>query len=104
MSNVVFFPIPKKKTKSNLETIIDDKLSEIPKRDREKLKFELLKSIDNYDSFFTEWSLMLPEGVDDQFKEQIYHIARQEHGRKMRMLADIIELKVQVLVDGYYKK
>ena len=75
-----------------------------PKKDREKLRFELIKTIDSYDPYFTEWSLTLPENGGDLLKQQIYDIAHQEHDRKMRMLADIIRLKIKVLVTDYQQQ
>ena len=38
---------------------------------------------------------------DEDLKKQIYDIAHMEHGRKLRMLADIIKLKIKVLVAEY---
>lgn len=101
MSNIIEFPGRKKQSKSDLEAVIDQALSQIPVKRREKLKFELLKTIDSYDAFFTTWSLSIPKGASEAFKKQIYDIARQEHERKMMMLSEIIKLKIQVLVNEY---
>lgn len=104
MSEIIQFPISKKQQNSDLETVIDKALSAVPKKDREKLKFKLIKTIDSYDGFFTEWSLSLPEENNQTLKQQIYDIAHQEHERKMRMLADIIRLKIKVLVAEYHQR
>jgi hypothetical protein len=101
MSKIIQFPVSKKKKSSDLEAVIDRALSAIPEKDREKVKFELIKTIDSYDEFFTEWSLNIPKDCNEDLKKQIYDIAHQEHDRKMRMLADIIKLKIQVLVAEY---
>lgn len=76
----------------------------IPKKDREKIKFEILKLIDSYDDFFTEWNLSLPKDSSEAFRKQIYDISHQEHERKMRMLKDIMRLKTKVLVAEYYRR
>ena len=104
MSEIIQFPIQGKQQSSDLEAVIDKALSVIPKHDREKLRFELVKTIDSYDGYFTEWSLNVPPESSETFKKQIYDVAHQEHDRKMRMLDDIIKLKIQVLVADYYKK
>lgn len=103
MSKVIEFPIPKKQN-SDLESVIDKALSGIPKKDQEKLRFELIKTVDSYDAFFTEWSLTMPADSSETLRKQVYDIARQEHERKMRMLADIIRLKIKVLVAEYHQK
>ena len=103
MSKIIQFPISNKQHTSDLEAVIDKALSGIPKHDREKLRFELVKTIDSYDSFFTEWSLQIPENSDETLKKQIYDIAHQEHAKKMRMLADIIRLKIRVLAAEYHR-
>ena len=103
MSKIIQFPGSKKEQTDGLEAVIDRALAVIPENDREKLRFELIKTIDSYDAFFTEWSLSVPEEADETFKKQIYDIAHQEHERKMRMLADIIKLKIKVLVDEYQR-
>ena len=101
MSKIIQFPVPKKEQNLDLEAVIEKSLGAIPKRDREKLRFELIKTIDSYDSFFTEWSLSVPKDSSEELKQQIYDIAHREHDRKMRMLADIIRLKIKVLVAEY---
>lgn len=104
MSKIIEFPIAKPKKSSDLEAVIDDALKVIPyQKDREKLKFELIKTVDSYDGFFTEWSLSVPAEGSETLKKQLYDIAHQEHGRKMRMLSDIIALKIKVLVAEYMR-
>ena len=103
MSKIIQFPVPKKEQNLDLEAVIEKSLSAIPKKDREKLRFELIKTIDSYDGFFTEWSLSVPKDSSEELKQQIYDIAHREHDRKMRMLADIIRLKIQVLVAEYQR-
>lgn len=103
MSEIIQFPVPKKQQTLDLEGVVDKALSSIPKKDQGKLKFELIKTIDSYDGFFTEWSLSVPEDGSATLKQQIYDIAHQEHERKMRMLADIIRLKIKVLVAEYHQ-
>lgn len=102
--NVILFPVQHQQDKSSLEDVIDKAMSKVPAKDREKLKFELIKTIDGYDSFFTEWTLKVPKDCGEDFKKQIYDIARQEHERKMLMLADIIKLKIEALVNEYFGK
>lgn len=101
MSEIIQFPISNKQQNSDIDRVIDEALKSIPKKDREKLRFELLKTIDSYDAFFTEWSLSLPKDSSETLKKQIYDIAHQEHDRKMRMLKDIMKLKIKVLVAEY---
>lgn len=101
MSKIIEFPFPKKQKSSDLEVIIEKALSAVPEKDREKLKFELLKTIDSYDAYFTQWSLSVPQDCGEDLKKQLYDIAHQEHDRKMRMLADIIKLKIRLLVLEY---
>ena len=103
MSNVIEFPIKQKQDKSDLETVINKALQNIPAKDRERIKFDLIKTIDSYDSYFTEWVISLPAKTDETFKQQFLSLARQEHERKMRMLADIIKLKIESLVNDYRK-
>jgi len=76
----------------------------IPEKSRAKIRFELIKTVDSYDAFFTQWSLSLSDEGDEILKKQIYDIAYDEHDRKMRMLADIIRLKIQVLVAEYGRR
>ena len=104
MSQVIQFPVSNKQQKSDLDAVIDEALTAIPKKDREKLRFELIKTIDSYDAFFTEWSLSLPADSSETLRKQIYDIAHQEHDRKIRMLKDIMRLKIKVLVAEYHQK
>jgi hypothetical protein len=104
MAKIIQFPVPEKEKKSDLESVIDKALSKVPAKDRERLKFELVKTIDSYDAFFTTWSLSVPKDASEEFLKQIYDIARQEHERKMLMLAEIIRLKIRVLVDEYERR
>lgn len=101
MTKIIQFPISKKRPGSDLEGVIDKALSSLSEKDREKVKFELIKTIDSYDGFFTEWSLNVPVDASEDLKKQIYDIAHQEHDRKMRMLADIVRLKIKLLVAQY---
>lgn len=104
MSEIIQFPVSNKQQKSDLDAVIDEVLSAIPRKDREKLRFELIKTIDSYDAFFTEWSLSLPEDSNETLRKQIYDIAHQEHDRKMRMLKDIMRLEIKVLVAEYHQR
>lgn len=104
MSEIIQFPVPNAQEKSDRDAVIDEELQSVPKKDREKLKFELIKTIDSYDGFFTEWTLKLPEDCSETLRKQIYDIAHQEHYRKMRMLKDIMRLKIKVLVADYHKR
>lgn len=104
MSEIIQLPVSNKQQKSDLDTVIDEALRAIPKKDRERLRFELIKTIDSYDAFFTEWSLSLPEDSNETLRKQIYDIAHQEYERKMRMLKDIMRLKIRVLVTEYHQQ
>jgi|GEM_PF-2095047 hypothetical protein len=104
MSEIIQFPVSNKQQKSDLDAVIDEALRDIPRKDREKLRFELIKTIDSYDAFFTEWSLSLPEASHETLRKQIYDIAHQEHDRKMLMLKDIMRLKIKVLVAEYHQR
>ncbi len=104
MSQIIQFPVLNTQQKSDIDAAIDQALMQVPKKDREKLRFELIKTIDSYGAFFTEWSLSLPADSDETFKKQIYDIAHQEHDRKIRMLKDIMRLKIQVLVAEYHQR
>ena len=104
MSEIIQFPTPDQQKKSAREAIIDEELKCIPKKAREKIRFEILKMIDGYDGFFTEWSLSLPEDCSETLRKQIYDIARQEYERKMLMLKDIMRLKLKVLVAEYHQR
>ena len=103
MSEIIQFPVSNNQQSSDRDAVIDEELKSIPKKDREKLKFELIKTIDSYDAFFTEWSLRLPKESTETLRKQIYDIAHQEHDRKMRMLKDIMRLKIKVLVAEYHQ-
>jgi hypothetical protein len=83
---------------------MDEELKSIPKKDGEKIRFELIKMIDSYDAFFTEWTINLAEGSDETLKKQLCDIAHQEHDRKMRMLKDMMRLKIKVLVAEYHQR
>jgi ABC-type uncharacterized transport system ATPase subunit len=103
MSEIIQFP-GSNKQQSDREGVIDRALKDVPKKAREKIKFELIKTIDSYGSFFTEWTLNLPEDSSETLRKQIYDIAHQEHHRKMRMLNDIMRLKIKVLVAEYHQR
>lgn len=104
MSEFIQFPCSSNRQTSERDAAIDEDLKSIPKKAREKIEFELIKLIESYDSFFTEWSLNLPEDCSESLRKQTYDIAHQEHDRKMRMLKDILKLKLKtkVLVSDYY--
>ncbi|WP_347986578.1 hypothetical protein [Methylomonas sp. AM2-LC] len=102
MSEIIQFPVSHKQQKTDLDAVIDEALRPIPSKEREKLRFTLIKTIDSYDAFFTEWSLSIPEDSNETLRKQIYDIAHQEHNRKMQMLKDIMRLKIKVLVAEYY--
>lgn len=104
MSKIIDFPLEKRQNKSGLEAVIDKELENVPEKDREKIRFELIKTIDSYDNFFTQWTLSVPKDNFEELKKQIYNIAHLEHDRKMRMLADIIRLKIKVLVNEYWQR
>jgi hypothetical protein len=104
MSEIIQFPVSNNQKNSDLDAVIDEELKSIPKQDREKLRFELIKTIDSYDAFFTEWSLSLPKDSNETLRKQIYDIAHQEHDRKMRMLKDIMRLKIKALVAEYHQR
>jgi hypothetical protein len=104
MSEIIPFPVSNDQKKADLDVVIDEELESIPKQDRAKIRFELIKTIDSYDAFFTEWSLSLPEDSNEILRKQIYDIAHQEHDRKMRMLKDIMRLKIKVLIAEYHQR
>lgn len=104
MSEIIQFPASNPHPNSDLDAFIDEELKSIPRNDREKVRFELIKMIDRYDAFFTAWSLSLPEENSETLRKQIYDIAHQEHHRKMRMLKDIMKLKIKVLVTEYHQR
>ena len=104
MSEIIQFPVSSKQDKSDLDELINEALETIPENAREKLRFELIKVIDSYDSFFTEWSMNMPEDQRNTLRRQIFHVARLEHDRKIRMLKDIVKLKIQVMVAEYHQR
>ncbi len=104
MTKIIQFPDSHKQDKSDIDAAIEEALKTVPKHNREKLRFELIKTIDSYDTFFTQWSLDMPVDCDETLKKQIYDIAHQEHGRKMLMLKDIMGLKIKVLVAEYHRQ
>ncbi|MBS0352851.1 MAG: hypothetical protein JSR83_02970 [Proteobacteria bacterium] len=103
MTQIIEFPIPNNPRNHDYDADIEEILASIPAKNREKLRFELIKTIDSYDTYFTQWSLSLPEQCDETLKKQIYDLAHQEHGRKIRMLKDIMLLKARLLVSEYHK-
>lgn len=103
MTQIIDFPVSNTQHSRDYDADIEEALASIPVKDREKLRFELIKTIDSYDAYFTQWSLSLPEAGNEVLKKQIYDLAHQEHGRKVRMLKDIMLLKAKVLVSGYHK-
>jgi len=103
MTQIIEFPVSNNQRNHDYDADIEEALASIPSKDREKIRFELIKTIDGYDSYFTQWSLSIPELGDEALKKQIYDLAHQEHGRKIRMLKDIMLLKAQVLVSEYRK-
>lgn len=104
MGEILHFPVPREQQQNaDIDAVIDRELQIVPERDRELIRFELIKTIDSYDAFFTEWSLTIPKDSDKTLKKQIYDIAHEEHGRKMKMLKDIMTLKVKVLVAEYFQ-
>jgi len=104
MSEIIQFPVSNNQQDSDIDSIIDKELKFIPDKDREKIKFELIKMVDSYDDFFTEWILNLPKEGNESLKKQIYDVAHQEHDRKMRMLKDIMKLKIKVLINEYHQQ
>ena len=101
---IIEFPVSNKQQNSELDVVIEEELKSIPKKDRQKIKFELIKMIDSYDAFFTEWNLSLSKDNNETLRKQIYDIAHQEHHRKMHMLKDIMRLKTKVLVAEYRQR
>ena len=104
MSEIIQFPVSNEQQKTARDTVIDEELKSVPKKDREKIRFELLKLIDSYDDFFQEWTLSLPKDSSETLRKQIYDISHQEYERKMRMLKDIMRLKAKVLVMQYHQR
>ena len=103
MSQIIDFPVSNNQRNHDYDADIEEVWASIPLKNREKLRFELIKTIDSYDAYFTQWSLNFPEASDETLKKQIYDLAHQEHGRKIRMLKDIMLLKAKVLVAEYHK-
>lgn len=103
MSQIIQFPIPDQRG-HDYDADVEALLAALPPKTREKIRFELIRTIDGYGEYFTQWSLSFPDGCDETLKKQIYDIAHAEHGRKVRMLKDIMLLKAQVLVDDYLKR
>jgi len=103
MPQIIEFPVPNNRRNHDYDGDIDEILASVPAKSRGKLRFELIKTIDSYDTYFTQWSLSFPEGCDETLKKQIYDLAHQEHGRKIRMLKDIMLLKARVLVAEYHR-
>ena len=103
MSQIIEFPIANNQRNHDYDADIEEILAPIPPKPREKLRFELIKTINDYDAYFTQWSLSFPESCDETLKKQIYDLAHQEHGRKIRMLKDIMLLKAKVLVSEFHR-
>lgn len=103
MSQIIQFPMPDQRG-HDYDADVEALLAALPPKAREKIRFELIRTIDGYGEYFTQWSLSFPDGCDETLKKQIYDIAHEEHGRKVRMLKDIMLLKAQVLVDDYLKR
>lgn len=104
MSDIIQFPTQDKYKKSAREKLIDEGLKSIPEKARQKIRFEILKMVDGYNGFFTEWKLDLPKDCSETLKQQIYDTAREEYKRKALMLQDIIKLKLKVLVTEYHQR
>lgn len=102
MSQIIEFPIATNPRSHDYDADIEAALVSIPLKSREKLRFELIRTIDSYDAYFTQWSLSFPKDCDETLKKQIYDLAHQEHGRKIRMLKDIMLLKAKLLVWEYH--
>lgn len=103
MTQIIEFPGSNNPRIHDYDSDIDEILASVPAKNREKLRFELIKTIDSYDAYFTQWSLSFPESIDETLKKQIYDLAHQEHGRKIRMLKDIMVLKAIILVSEYHR-
>ncbi|MCP5419926.1 MAG: hypothetical protein H6970_07245 [Gammaproteobacteria bacterium] len=52
-------------------------LASVPATDREKLRFELIKAIDSYGSYFTQWPVDMPAIEDATLRKQFFDTARQ---------------------------
>lgn len=103
MAKIIDFPVLNSQQNHDYDADVEEILASIPLKSREKLRFELIRTIDGYDAYFTQWSLSFPEAGDETLKKQIYDLAHQEHGRKVRMLKDIMRLKAKVLVLEFHK-
>jgi hypothetical protein len=103
MTQIINFPVMNNQRNHDYDGDIEEILASVPPKSREKIRFELIKTIDSYDTYFTQWSLSFPESGDETLKKQIYDLAHQEHGRKIRMLKDIMLLKAKVLVAEFHK-
>lgn len=101
MSQIINFPVSNSQRPLDYDADIEEELASIPVKSREKLRFQLIRTINGYDAFFTQWSLNF-DGSDETLKKQIYDQAHQEHSRKIRMLKDIMLLKAKVLVAEYH--
>lgn len=101
MSQIIQFPLPDH-TGHDYDGDADAILAAVPPKAREKLRFELIKTIDGYGANFTQWTLDFPPDCDETLKKQIYDIAHEEHRRKVNMLKDIMLLKARVLVAEYF--
>jgi hypothetical protein len=52
MSQIIAFPLANTQKNHDYDADIDDELASVPAKDREKLRFELIKTIDSYDDCF----------------------------------------------------
>lgn len=102
MTQIIDFPLQNTQRNHDYDADIEDVLASIPLKNRENIRFQLIKTIDSYDTYFTQWSLSF-EASDETLKKQIYDLAHLEHGRKIRMLKDIMLLKAKVLVSEFHK-
>jgi hypothetical protein len=103
MSQIINFPVPNNRRSHDYDSDVEEELASVPLKDREKLRFELIRTIDSYGAYFTQWSLSFPDQGDETLKKQIYDLAHQEHGRKVKMLKDIMMLKAKLLVAEYHR-
>ncbi|MCB1886375.1 MAG: hypothetical protein KDH20_02100 [Rhodocyclaceae bacterium] len=103
MSQIIPFPIPDH-SGHDYDGDADAILAAVPQKDREKLRFELIRTIDGYGAHFTQWTLDFPPDCDERLRKQIYDIAHEEHRRKVLMLKDIMLLKARVLVAEYFDR
>lgn len=103
MTQIIDFPVANIRREHDYDADVEEVLASVPPKAREKIRFALIRTIDGYDGHFTQWSLDLPEGCDETLRKQIYDLAHQEHGRKIRMLKDIMLLKARVLVAEFHR-